>query len=176
MTWIFAYGSLMGDNALRFYDGRQATLAGFHRAFNHSSTKRWGTPTHPCPILGLSPDGECHGVAFEIPRGEARDLQRKIARREAQDEFERKRVGIRFSDGSEGKALVWVSKRGVLKHPQWPADHAQLEPAFREAHGIVGTGVEYVRGLIHAMERWRIGDPMIESLWDQLKQYSNPKG
>jgi cation transport protein ChaC len=175
VSWIFAYGSLMGDNALRFYQGKPARLVGFHRAFNHSSTKRWGTAEHPCPILGLSPDGECAGVAFEIPRREERDLLRKIARREGQDELERKRVPVGLAHGPEIEALVWVSKRSVLRNPPWPAPHDHLEDAFREARGTVGTGVEYVRALIHALERWQIRDTMIESLWDVLKPYSNPK-
>lgn len=176
MTWIFAYGSLMGDNALRFYDGTPAHLVGFHRAFNHSSTQRWGSPAHPCPILGLSPGAEAVGVAFSVPRSDERDVLRKVGRREAQGEFERKRVRIRLADGSETKALVWLTHPKALTNRPWPDDRHHLEAAFRAAHGTVGTGVEYVRTLIHAMQRWQIRDGMIESLWESLQPYSNPKG
>jgi cation transport protein ChaC len=176
VTWIFAYGSLMGDNALRFYQGIPAHLEGYRRAFLHASTKRWGTPEHPCPILGLAPQGECMGVAFEIPAGDERSLVRNIERREGQEEYDRKRVQVRLAGGGDVAAVAWVTKRRVLNAPPWPEDAAALERAFREAHGVVGTGVEYVRTLIHALERWQIHDPMVESLWGSLKPYSNPRG
>lgn len=176
MTWIFAYGSLMGDNALRFYDGTPAHLVGFHRSFNHSSTQRWGTPEHPCPMLGLSPDGESAGVAFNVPRRDERDVLRKMGRREAHEEFQRKRVEIRLADGRATKALVWVTHATALASRPWPQDRDHLEAAFRAAHGTVGTGIEYVRTLIHAMQRWQIHDEMIEALWEALAPYSNPKG
>jgi cation transport regulator ChaC len=127
VTWIFAYGSLMGDNAMRFYQGTPARLPGFHRAFNHASTRRWGSEAHPCPILGLSPDGECQGVAFEIPRSDVRDVLRKIERREAQEEFQRKRVRVQLPHGSDTKALVWVTRNGLLQSPRWPRDPNQLD-------------------------------------------------
>jgi cation transport protein ChaC len=166
----------MGDNAMRFYQGTPARLPGFHRAFNHASTRRWGSEAHPCPILGLSPDGECQGVAFEIPRSDVRDVLRKIERREAQEEFQRKRVRVQLPHGSDTKALVWVTRNGLLQSPRWPRDPNQLDSDFRTAHGIVGTGVEYIRTMIHAMERWQISDPMVEAVWKTLKPYSNPKG
>ncbi len=176
MTWIFAYGSLMGDNAMRFYRGTPARLTGYHRSFNHSSTKRWGTPTHPSPILGLSSGGECEGVAFEIPKSDEKDVVRKIERREGQAEFARKKVRIDLRDGTRATALVWVTKPAVQAAPPWSVENGALGDAFRAAHGTVGTGVEYVRTLIHAMERWQITDPTIESLWQALKPHSIPRG
>ncbi len=176
MTWIFAYGSLMGDNAMRYYSGGGARLNGYRRAFNHASIRRWGTPEHPCPILGLSPGGDCHGVAFDIPQPDERDVRRKIERREGQEEFERKRVQIERNGDGTTKAMVWVTKRRVVGRGLWPEDTAELVPFFRAAHGSVGNGVEYIRTLIHAMERWQIHDAMVESLWEALKPYSNPKG
>lgn len=59
MRWIFAYGALMGDSSMRYYEARPATLPAFHRAFHHSSRQRWGSDDAPCPVLGLAPGGTC---------------------------------------------------------------------------------------------------------------------
>lgn len=67
MTWMFAYGDLMGEHLLRDYGAQPALLSGYHRRFNHYSTRLWGSPEHPCPVLGLSPGGECWGLAFRVP-------------------------------------------------------------------------------------------------------------
>lgn len=65
MTWIFAYGESMIEPELRKRGAQPALLAGYHRSFNHSSTLLWGTQDRPCPVLGLSPGGECWGLAFQ---------------------------------------------------------------------------------------------------------------
>jgi hypothetical protein len=33
----------------------------------------------------------------------------------------------------------------------------------------VGTGVEYVRTLVHAMERHGMSDPLVDALWTRLR-------
>ncbi|MGH7536693.1 MAG: gamma-glutamylcyclotransferase [Gemmatimonadales bacterium] len=169
---MFSYGSLMGDNALRHYNGRPAGLAGYHRSFNHASTRRWGQPEQPCPVLGLSPGGECRGVAFEIPKGDEkvalRTLEHRLDRHEAGEEYARATQEIELEDGGPVQAWVWLSRPRYADGARWP-EPAALEAALRAAHGVVGTGVEYVRTLIHAMDLWRIEDPMVRALWLKLK-------
>ena len=171
MAWIFSYGSLMGDNALRHYKGQAARLAGYHRSFNHQSTRRWGTPERPCPTLGLSPGGECWGVAWEIPRKHEKDVRRTLERRldghESGAEYDRGTARVELTTGQE-EAWVWLSRPAHAGGTRW-ADPAALEEALRGAHGMVGTGLEYVRTLIHAMDLWRLDDEMIRSLWGKLK-------
>ena len=162
----------MGDNALRHCKGQPARLPGYHRSFNHASTRRWGRPEQPCPALGLSPGGECRGVAFEIPKGDEKDvlrsLERRLDRHESGEEYARATVGIEVEGGGGAEAWVWLSRPKHADGSRWP-DPAGLEAALRAAHGVVGTGVEYVRTLIHAMDLWRIEDPMVRSLWLKLK-------
>ena len=178
VPWIFAYGTLMGDNALRYYEttGTPTLLRGFHRAFNHASTHRWGTPERPCPVLGLSPGGECWGVAYDVPGSDRRSVLRGINAREGRDEYRAKRVLVALRGNGDAKATAWVTKPRVLAAARWPTDPSVLERAFREAHGVVGSGVEYVRTVVHAMDRWHVGDPLIEALWERLEPYSNPRG
>jgi len=164
---VFAYGSLMGDNALRFYKGQPARLDGFHRAFNHASTLRWGTPEHPCPLLGLSPGGECWGVAFEVPAGDEREILRKLDRRESGAEYERRKALVEIGE-AKVQAWVWTTRPEYADGRRSP-DPLELDRALKAAHGIVGTGVEYVRTLMHALELRGIRDPMIEGIWQRLQ-------
>lgn len=165
MPRIFAYGSLMGDNALRSYSGQPARLDGFHRAFNHTSTLRWGTleRSHPGPFAG----GGGWGVAFEVPAGDEREPLRRLERRESGPEHERRKATVEISDATV-EAWVWTTRPEFTDGDRSP-DPLELHRALKAAHGIVRTGVEYVRTLVHALELRGIRDPMIEGIWQRLQ-------
>jgi cation transport protein ChaC len=155
----------MGDNALGHLRPRPARLRGWHRAFNHRSVSRWGRPERPCPILGLRPGGECWGLAFELPRRSERATLRMLARREAAGEYERTPLPVELPDGS---VRAWVA----LSRPEYVNGHDDdldvLVARLRAAHGVVGTGDEYVRTLAHALEQHALRDALIEALWRRL--------
>lgn len=166
MSRVFAYGSLMGDAALRRYPARPARLEGYHRAFLHRSERRWGRPEAPCPILGLAPGGGCWGLVFDVPEADRRAVLRDLEKREAAAERRRQTLTAETPDGPV-EAWVWLS-RGGAKNGE-PVDLASLEARLRAAHGVVGTGAEYVRTLVHAMALHGIHDPLIETLWERLQ-------
>jgi cation transport protein ChaC len=161
---VFAYGSLMGDAVLSRYNARPARLEGFHRAFRHESKRRWGTPDGPCPVVGLSPGGECWGVAFDIPEDDKRIVLRALDKREAADERQRETRNVETPDGNL-EAWVWVSRGDNGNSPNLET----LEASFRVAHGAVGTGSEYVRTMVHAMEFHGIRDSLVDTLWERLR-------
>jgi cation transport protein ChaC len=164
VAWAFAYGSLMGDALLGRFAARPARLDGFQRAFRHESTRRWGTPAHPCPILGLVPGGECWGLAFAVPEAERRAVERALAKREAAGERRRETLTAETEAGPID-TWVWVSRPS---NDETGTDLDALEARLRAAHGVVGNGVEYVRTVVHAMERHGIRDPLVATLWARL--------
>jgi cation transport protein ChaC len=166
MGWVFAYGSLMGDAALRRFASQPARLPGHHRAFRHASTRRWGRPDEPCPTLGLASGGECWGVAFLVPEEEMGRVLRTLERREGAGERHRERVAVETPDGVVD-AWVWVSREGRTTTSE--GDIALLEARLRAAHGTVGTGAEYVRTLVHALDLHGLRDPLVDSLWERLR-------
>jgi cation transport protein ChaC len=155
----------MGDALLGRYAARPARLEGFERAFRHESTRRWGTPDRPCPILGLVPGGECWGLAFAIPEAEHRAVERALGKREAAGERRRE---VRKAETPEGAVDAWVWVSRPSHDPAGP-DLDALEARLRAAHGVVGTGIEYVRTVVHAMERHGIHDPLVATLWARLR-------
>ncbi len=162
---MFAYGSLMGDAVLGRYPSRPARLPGYRRAFLHESRRRWGTPESPCPILGLVPGDECWGLAFEIPDAERRAVQSTLEKREAAKE-RRRETRTTETPGGPVDAWVWVSR---TPNGHDAADLETVVTRLRAAHGVVGTGVEYVRTVVHAMDLHGVRDPLVETLWKRLQ-------
>jgi cation transport protein ChaC len=156
----------MGDATLRRYAARPARLTGYHRCFLHRSERRWGRPEAPCPILGLAPGGECWGLVFSVPDEDRRTVLRDLGKREAATERRRETVTAETPDGPV-PAWVWLSRRA--SHDGGAADLAAVESRLRAAHGVVGTGTEYVRTLVHAMALHGIRDPLIDGLWERLQ-------
>jgi cation transport protein ChaC len=166
MGWVFAYGSLMSDAMLRRYSSRPARLPGYHRAFQHASSRRWGRPDEPCPTLGLAKGGECWGVVFEIPPDEHGVVLRSVERREGASERRRETLAVETPDGTVD-AWVWVSRS--KRRDAREADPAWLEERLRSAHGTVGTGPEYVRSLVQALDLHGLRDPIVDALWERLR-------
>ena len=164
MPQVFAYGSLMGDAALTRYPTRPARLPGLHRAFLHASRRRWGRPEAPCPIVGLAPGGECWGLVFDVPDEDRPRVMRALEKREAARERRKETRTVETPDGPL-PAVVWVSRND--QNP--PPSLETLEASLRAAHGVVGNGSEYVRGMVHAMQLHGIRDPLVDALWERLR-------
>jgi len=155
----------MGDALLARRSSRPARLPGYKRAFLHESRRRWGTPDAPCPILGLAPGEECWGLVFEIPDDQARSAQSALEKREASDERRRETRAVETADGPVD-AWVWISRE---TERSGSSDVDAIAARLRSAHGVVGTGAEYVRTLVHAMEPHGIDDPLVDALWKRLR-------
>ena len=66
-VWIFGYGSLMWNPALRYTERRAARVYGFHREFCLLSRAGRGSPERPGLMMSLEPGGSCHGVVYRLP-------------------------------------------------------------------------------------------------------------
>lgn len=65
-VWIFGYGSLMWNPALRYAERRPARIHGFHREFCLLARAGRGSPERPGLMMSLEPGGSCHGVAYRL--------------------------------------------------------------------------------------------------------------
>jgi len=155
----------MADAVLARYRPRPARLPGYRRAFLHESRRRWGTLESPCPILGLTPGDECWGIAFEVPEAEQKAAQTVIEKREAAAERRRETRPAETPRGTV-EAWVWVSREPFRDRE---CDVTTVEARLRAAHGVVGTGAEYVRTIVHALELHGIRDALVETLWTRIR-------
>ena len=158
----------MNEVDLHRHGARPTRLAGWRRSFNHASTRLGGSEQHPCPTLGLSPGGECWGVAFEAGLFERRALLRRLAPSEAPGEFDRVRVPIELKDGGRAFAIAFATRRDVPA--RWNGNGA-MDRVFVAAHGLAGRGVEYVRTVAHALQLWGIADPLVAETWSKIDSW-----
>lgn len=168
MTGLLVYGSLMWDNALAAFDGEAARLEGWERAFVGEDIRRFGSPGSPCPRLGLVPGAGCRAVLFRIPRADRRRVLRNLKRREARPLA---RVAVARSGGS-ARPRCFLPARGERR---WEGMDEVVE-ALRRAQGLVGTGAESVRTVIHAMELWGIEDRLLRAVWDEVGGWTAGRG
>ena len=88
-----------------------------------------------------------------------------IRRRAAAGERRRETRSAETPEGTV-EVWVWVSR---ASNGSGQTDLDALEARLRAAHGVVGTGVEYVRTVVHAMELHGIRDPLVSALWARLR-------
>ncbi len=157
-----AYGSLMWDNALATYTGAAVHVNGFRRAFVGQNTTRWGSPERPCPQFGLVPGEGCEAVLFDLPRAERRHILHNLGQREG---TRARTVRFQLGDGRPVRAKSFLTATGAR---EWP-DLEEVIEALKAARGVVGTGAEYIRTIVHAMELWKIDDPLVRGVWREVR-------
>lgn len=162
---LLAFDALMWDNALATYEGRAVHVPGHRRAFVGEDPRRFGSPERPCPRLSLVPGDGCDAVLFRIPRGDRRYLVHNLRQREGR---RARRVPVRDGDGPRRRALAFLAGGDERA---WP-DRAAVVEALREARGLVGTGAEYIRTIVHAMELWEIEDPVVGEIWERVRGWT----
>ncbi len=81
--WVFAYGSLMWDPAIRFAEVRRARIHGFSRSFCLKDTfGARGTAEAPGLMAALDTGGQCDGLAFRIAADHVEEESGVLWRRE----------------------------------------------------------------------------------------------
>ena len=161
MAKILAYASLMWDNALATFDGEAVHVDGFRRSFIGENTTRWGSAENPCPQIGLLPGEGCDAVVYELPRGKRRLVLHNLAQREGT-----KARTVRFQNGNgrDVRAKTFLPSK---RDSEWQ-DLDRTVSALEAARGYVGTGSEYIRTIVHAMDIWKIDDPLVREVWERL--------
>lgn len=81
--WVFAYGSLMWDPAIRFAEVRRARIHGYSRSFCLKDTLGGrGTARAPGLMAALDEGGQCDGLVFRIAAGDVEEESGILWRRE----------------------------------------------------------------------------------------------
>jgi glutathione-specific gamma-glutamylcyclotransferase len=167
-AWLFGYGSLMWNPAIRYAERRVATVRGWHRRY--CLWVRAGRGSADCPglTLGLDRGGSCRGVAFRIAAAEVRDELRLAWRREMlSGAYVARWVGIRCDDGHEGRAIAFVVNR---RHERYVRGLTEADIAERIAiaAGRLGSCAEYLEETVAHLGELGLADPGLERLRTQV--------
>jgi cation transport protein ChaC len=163
--WVFGYGSLMWDPGFPHDAVEPAVLQGWHRSFCVYSTGHRGTPEGPGLVVGLSPEGECRGLAFQVnehhkPATLAYLWQREMA---LADGYLPHSVRVQLSDGRVVEALTFIADHGHKAYAgELPVEAAAA--LIATARGARGTNREYLHRTLQHLEELGIHDAVLAAL------------
>ena len=146
----------------------RASLAGFRRDFNKASVLNWGSETHPCPTLGLSPDAssKCEGMAFRFPISTRQQVKDAFQKREG-GSFQVQKLLVELLSGQHVEALVAVNdtSKNTFIGDLPLAERARMT---KRAGGSSGTCEVYARGIYDTLRAMGITDNAVNAFWREM--------
>jgi glutathione-specific gamma-glutamylcyclotransferase len=169
--WIFAYGSLMWDPALRFAEVRRARADGHSRRFILLDEKgARGTKEAPGLMAALDTGDGCEGLAFRIPAADV-DVETEIL-------FRREAIGPGYTPGfipvriaeEEASALTFVADHDC---PDIRGDMTRTEQirCIARGCGFLGTSREYLGNIVSHFAHLGIADNHCTDLLRDVDAY-----
>ena len=161
--WLFGYGSLMWNPAIRHLGHQVGMVRGWHRQFCLWTPIGRGTPERPGLVLGLESGGSCRGLSFRIERTEAEEELRLVWRREMLSGAYRPRwVTVETADGPH-RALTFVINRD---NPRYTGRLPESETVavLGCAAGHLGSSRDYLLQALQALESFGIEDRRMRRL------------
>jgi glutathione-specific gamma-glutamylcyclotransferase len=143
-SWLFAYGSLMWNPAIRVAGRHTGLLRGWHRQFCFWIVGGRGSPEYPGLMLGLVRGGCCHGIAFRIAAAEMRDELLLVWRREMFGNTYLPRWVNVATEAGVVRAVTFIANP---RHERYVSGLSEAEVAGRLAiaRGALGSGADYLR-------------------------------
>jgi cation transport protein ChaC len=168
--WVFGYGSIIWKPPLPPVEQCIARLPGWQRSFCVRSYLHRGTLTQPGLVLGLSPDGQCHGVALRLPFVSLDLARDALFLREGLFEmYEERMLDIELKDGRVVPALTYVARQGG-RYAVPNLDPVEVADVIAAARGRSGTNLAYFENTHAALQAHGIGDQRLEALTDALQR------
>ena len=164
-VWIFAYGSLIWNPAMKTAEARVARIDGLHRSFCLSMTVGRGTPDMPGLALGLDEGGSCLGMAYRIADDDlATELPILWGREMLLGGYSPQWVEVRDRNGTVfGHAIAFVVDRQDRLYAGKLAS-TQVASRLASAAGSWGTAADYLFRTRDALRMHKIPDAALEGL------------
>ncbi len=167
--WVFGYGSLMWDPALRFAEVRRA-YAPHHarRMILRDIYGGRGTATAPGLMAALDTGDGCHGLAFRIAAGELDTETRILWQREMiapcyQAQF----IPVQI-DGQTVSALGFIADHGT-ELIAGDLTRAQQVDYLVTGSGFLGTSFDYLHNVVQHLHDLGLPDRELDVLLDQAR-------
>lgn len=162
-VWVFAYGSLIWNPAMKVAESRVATITGWHRALCLAMTAGRGTAARPGLALGLDQGGTCRGIAYRLQESDLSSELPLLWNREMLfGGYVPQWVEVRDTDEAPlGRALTFVIDRSHRHYVGTLSQRARLE-RLATATGSWGSAADYLFRTIRAPRRHGIRDAELE--------------
>ena len=161
-VWLFAYGSLLWNPAIRFEAREPALLRGWRRRYAFWLRMGRGSPERPGLMLGLDRGGSCYGIGYRIA-APARDELLLVWRREM---FGRAYIARWVSiviRGAPVRAVTFTANRHYDTYVGSLTDE-EAATAIATAKGTLGTCAEYLHQTLAHLHEVGLTDRGLERI------------
>ncbi|WP_323769744.1 gamma-glutamylcyclotransferase [Antarctobacter sp.] len=167
--WVFGYGSLMWDPAVRFAEVRRAWVPGVARRFILCDTKgARGTEDMPGLMAALDKGDGCHGLVFRLA---TEDLEA-----ETYSLWARERIGQAYhaeflraeTAFGEVEALAFMANHEA-DNIRPDLTHEQQVTMLAKGTGFLGSSLAYVENLAEHLDTLRIEDAEVMRLLTEAR-------
>jgi cation transport protein ChaC len=171
--WVFGYGSLMWDPALRFEEVRRAHVAGYARRFILKDVYGGrGTAEAPGLMVALDRGPGCHGLAFRIARDTIEAETEILWRRERIGPAYRPVLVEAVAAGSRVMALTFVADHDAALIDT-SLTRAQQAEYCATGTGFLGSSLDYLRNIHGQFAALGIEDEEVSGLLRDTEAYLN---
>jgi cation transport protein ChaC len=167
-VWLFAYGSLMWNPAVRFVDASVGQLHGWHRRFCLWMLMARGSPEHPGLMLALENGGTCRGLVFRIAAKNAKSELSLVWRREMLTGAYHARWANVATKAGPVRAITFVVNR---RHPRYAGRLSDAKAALHiaSARGMLGSCAEYFEQTRKKLHTLGLRDAGLERIAAQIE-------
>ena len=169
-VWVFGYGSLMWNPAMRVAERRFATVHGFHRSFCLWTPMGRGSPDNPGMVLGLKPGGSCNGVALRLAPDAVEEETRILWRREMFAGVYRPRwVRARLPRRAVAAIAFTIDRSHERYAGAVPL--ASMVRALATASGRLGSSYDYLANTVAHLDALGVRDGAMHRLLLRVERY-----
>lgn len=167
--WVFGYGSLMWDPAMRFAEVRRAWAPSVARRFILcDSNGGRGTMDNPGLMAALDSGDGCHGLAFRLA---AEDLEA-----ESYSLWARERIGLAYhaeflraeTAFGEIEALAFMANHAA-DNIRPDLTHDQQVTMLAKGTGFLGSSLAYIENLAEHLDELKIEDAEVMRLLSDVR-------
>ncbi len=156
--WIFAYGSLMWDPALRFSEVRRATVPGYERRFIlRDMLGGRGTRESPGLMAALDHGAGCDGLMFRIPHDIIAEETEILCRRELVAPSYMPVFVSALAGGEQLDVLAFIADHAAEQICGEITRDEQIQYLVN-GRGILGTSLEYLEKIVSQFDALGIVD------------------
>jgi cation transport protein ChaC len=160
--WVFGYGSLIFNPAIRYVEKRNALLRGWRRRFCLTSGGR-GSAEQPGIMLALDSGGSCQGVAFRLDEATLDEELGILWHREMLTDAYRPCWMNAYTAQGPIPVLTFVANRKGSRFVGH-LNEGEIVSRIAFACGAMGSCLDYFRNTIAALEECGIRDSHLEGL------------
>jgi len=163
--WVFAYGSLMWNPAIRIAETAPAVLEGWQRSFCLDLPGGRGTPARPGLMCALVASGRCEGFVHRIAASDVESETGILWLREMAFGSYVATFAPVTVKGLATDALLFVANPArIVRY-----DLAEQARRIAAAEGPIGSNREYLFSLEKALAAAGLSDPYVSNLARQVR-------